>query len=111
MTVFAAQTKILGSEPPGTFLGWIAALFVVWGAALTVASIGSAFASAITRREKFLSGFSGCALPVGWVLWGVALLHAKPTPVRITIVSGGAAVILIAGVILRVFFRDDGSAK
>jgi hypothetical protein len=111
VAVFVAQTKILDSDPPGTLLGWVAALFVVWGTLLTFASIGSAFASAIARREKFLSGLSGCALPVGWVLWGIALLHAKPTAVRIAIVSGGVAVILAAGLVLRAFFRDGGSAK
>lgn len=109
MIVLADQAKILGSSAPGTLLGWVAVLFGVWGSLTALVGLISAFASVITRREKLFSKFAGAVLPLGWLVWGAALLHADPTPGRIAIVAGGAVAIFVGGGILWRFFRNDGS--
>lgn len=105
--VLADQAKILGSSAPGTMLGWVAALFAVWGALMALVGLVSAFASRIANRKELFAQLAAGVLPLGWLIWGAALLHAEPTTVRIIIVAGGVAVMIVGGLLLRFVFRKS----
>lgn len=109
--VLVAQAKILGSDAPGTLLGWVAALFVVWGALTAFVGLFSTFASLVTKRQEIFSKLAGAVLPLGWLIWGAALLHADPTPIRIGIVAAGVVVMLVTTLILWLFYRDKDAGK
>jgi hypothetical protein len=106
VNVFVAQAKILGSNAPGSFLAWVAALFLIWGSLTGLVALVSTFAGLVTGREKIFSKLAGVVLPLGWLLWGAALLHADPTPVRIAVMVGGVFTIAVAAILLRLFLRE-----
>lgn len=108
LILLAAKIEIFGGglDP---MIEWGGALLAIWSALAFLSGLFADWISALTRRPQILSELRAGALPIGWLIWGAVLLYDDPSAIRIAIVGGGIALMLVVALILVLFFRktDD----
>ena len=92
--------EIFGSPLPDTVIGWIGLLIAIQAALLTALSAVEKFVERFSGQAGVLRAYGGLALPVGWVVWCMALLVAHRDPASVLIVSLGTLTITATGQIL-----------
>ena len=92
--------EIFGSSLPDTVLGWIGLLVAILAALLTSLSAAEKFVERFGGRGEVGRPYGGLALPIGWVVWCIALLVAHRDPVAALIVLLGTLAITAAGQLL-----------